>query len=107
MYGFSYGGSTQLLPAVHTPKELTTIMPAFTGSDFYEGWTYKSGALHHAFTQYWANFLAINTAFKKGDFALGGQAVEALYNSWENYRLPPQYHPTLFVIDFRLITLTG
>ena len=83
MYGFSYGGSTQLLPAIHSPKELTTIMPAFTGSDFYEGWTYKSGALHHAFTQYWADFLAINTAFKKGDYALGGKAVEALYESLE------------------------
>jgi putative CocE/NonD family hydrolase len=93
MYGFSYGGATQLLSAVHQPPGLTTIMPALTGSDYYDGWTYRGGALHHAFTQSWATFLAQDTARKQGDYELEGNLAGALGNAWANYWIPPQYYP--------------
>jgi putative CocE/NonD family hydrolase len=93
MYGFSYGGATQLLSAVHRPPGLTTIMPALTGADYYDGWTYRGGALHHAFTQSWATFLAQDTARKQGDYELEGNLAGALGNAWANYWIPPQYYP--------------
>ncbi|HET7092510.1 MAG TPA: CocE/NonD family hydrolase [Thermomicrobiales bacterium] len=58
MYGFSYGGATQLLPATLRPPSLTAIVPAMTGSQYYEGWTYNQGALALAFTATWAADLA-------------------------------------------------
>ncbi|MBE7553060.1 MAG: CocE/NonD family hydrolase [Anaerolineales bacterium] len=93
MYGFSYGGATQLLGAVHQPPGLTTIMPALTGSDYYEGWTYRGGALHHAFTQSWANFLAQDTAHRWQDYQLEGNIAGAFGNAWANYWIPPHFYP--------------
>ena len=45
MYGFSYAGATQLMPATLRPPSLVTICPAMTASQYYEGWTYNQGAL--------------------------------------------------------------
>ena len=58
MYGFSYSGATQLLAATGRPPSLAAVCPALTGSQFYEGWTYRGGALAHAFVSSWAAFLA-------------------------------------------------
>jgi putative CocE/NonD family hydrolase len=93
MYGFSYGGATQLWAAVHQPPGLTAIMPALTGSDYYDGWTYRGGALHHAFTQSWTAFLAQDTAHRWQDYELEGTIAGALGNAWANYWIPPQYYP--------------
>ncbi|MEO9177059.1 MAG: CocE/NonD family hydrolase, partial [Gaiellales bacterium] len=49
MYGFSYPGAVQLLAAAQQPPSLVTICPGFTGSQFYEGWTYRQGAFALAF----------------------------------------------------------
>jgi hypothetical protein len=95
MYGFSYGGATQLLGAVHRPPGLTTIMPALTSSDYYEGWTYRSGVLHHAFTQSWTTFLAQDTAHRWQDYELEGSLAGALGNAWANYWIPPHFNPYL------------
>ena len=43
MYGTSYVGATQAATAA--PPSLRAIAPAFTASDYYEGWTYQGGAL--------------------------------------------------------------
>ena len=51
MYGFSYPGATQWLPATLRPPHLTAILPAMTSSDYRDGWTYEGGALYQAFTQ--------------------------------------------------------
>ena len=67
MYGFSYVGATQLLPAALRPPSLAAICPAFTGSQYYEGWTYKQGALSLAFAASWAAFLALDTAKRRRD----------------------------------------
>jgi putative CocE/NonD family hydrolase len=39
MYGFSYPGATQWLPATLRPPHLTAILPAMTSSDYRDGWT--------------------------------------------------------------------
>ena len=53
MYGFSYPGATQWLPATLRPPPLTAIVPAMTSSDYYDGWTYEGGALYQAFAESW------------------------------------------------------
>jgi len=93
MYGFSYAGATQLWAALHQPPGLTAIMPALTGSDYYDGWTYRGGALHHAFTQSWSTFLALDTAHRWQDYELEGTIAGALGNAWANYYIPPPYFP--------------
>lgn len=66
MYGASYAGANQLLAAASRPPSLVTIIPAVTSSQFYEGWTYRGGALSLAFIASWATQLAQNTAARAG-----------------------------------------
>lgn len=77
MFGFSYVGATQLLAAVTRPPSLVSIAPAFTSSQYYDGWTYNSGALATAFVCYWANLLALDAAMHDHD----GSAVDGLLTS--------------------------
>jgi uncharacterized protein len=58
MYGFSYVGATQLLAATRQPPSLAAIVPGFTSSSYYEGWTFEGGALSLAFAASWALGLA-------------------------------------------------
>ena len=44
MYGFSYVGATQWLPATLKPPSLVAIAPAMTSSDYYDGWSYEGAA---------------------------------------------------------------
>src|SRR3954471_7117916 len=53
MYGFSYPGATQWLPATLRPPHLVTIVPAMTSSDYHDGWTYEGGALDQSFAEDW------------------------------------------------------
>ncbi len=53
MYGRSYPGATQWLPAMLRPPHLTAIVPAMTSSDYRDGWTYEGGALDQAFAEDW------------------------------------------------------
>ena len=64
MYGFSYPGATQWLPATLRPPHLTAIIPAMTSSDYRDGWTYEGGALYQAFTQYWPMNSIANSAVR-------------------------------------------
>lgn len=66
LYGFSYGGATQLMAAVMQPPHLTCMCPGFTGSQFYEGWAYNGGAFALAFNMSWAHFLALDIAKRRG-----------------------------------------
>jgi putative CocE/NonD family hydrolase len=80
MYGFSYAGATQLMPATLRPPSLVTICPALTASQYYEGWTYNQGALALAFTMSWATDLATREARKAGDDAAVAQLAAAYAN---------------------------
>jgi len=53
MYGTSYVGATQWLAAIAAPPSLKCIVPAFTASDYYEGWTYQGGAFEWGFMVNW------------------------------------------------------
>ena len=66
MFGFSYLGATQLLAATTRPPSLKAIVPGFTASQYYDGWTYNGGAFALGFNCYWANLLALDTASRNG-----------------------------------------
>lgn len=53
MFGTSYVGATQWLAAISAPPSLKCIIPTFTSSDYYEGWTYQGGALQWGFMCNW------------------------------------------------------
>lgn len=76
MYGFSYVGATQLLAASKRPPHLACIVPAHTGIDYFENWTYRAGALQWAFVSYWAYFLSADTAIRSGDM----ETAESIFN---------------------------
>lgn len=96
MYGSSYVGATQWLAASRTPPHLTTIVPANTASDYYDGWTYEGGEFRLGFVQPWATGLAGTAALQRGDTATAGQlkAAVAEYSRWQHFR-PYQQLPTM------------
>ncbi|HEY7030500.1 MAG TPA: CocE/NonD family hydrolase [Thermomicrobiales bacterium] len=53
MYGTSYVGAVQWLAAISQPPSLKAIIPTFTASDYYEGWTYQGGAFQWGFMCNW------------------------------------------------------
>jgi putative CocE/NonD family hydrolase len=53
MYGGSYVGAVQWLAAIAQPPHLRCIVPVFTSSDYYEGWTYQGGAFQWGFIVSW------------------------------------------------------
>ncbi len=79
MYGFSYPGACQLLAATLQPPHLACIVPALTASDYWNGWTYRGGALQQAFVQSWVlDELGSDTARRRGLSDLGRQMRAAL-----------------------------
>jgi putative CocE/NonD family hydrolase len=62
MYGFSYVGVNRWLAATQAPPHLTTIVPAHTSSDYYDGWFYEGGALSLAFAESWPLSGLVNSA---------------------------------------------
>jgi len=61
MLGGSYVGATQMLAAIAKPPHLVAIFPYLTSSEYYEGWTYQSGALMQWFSSSWSSILAVDT----------------------------------------------
>ncbi|MFN8590720.1 MAG: CocE/NonD family hydrolase [Thermomicrobiales bacterium] len=53
MFGTSYVGAVQWLAAIGTPPGLKCMIPIFTASDYYEGWTYQGGAFQWGFMCNW------------------------------------------------------
>jgi putative CocE/NonD family hydrolase len=96
MYGFSYAGATQLLPATLRPPSLTTICPAMTASQYFDGWTYNQGALALAFTMSWATQLASGDARRAKDGNALGQLDMAFagVQGW-HWFLPLEAYPPL------------
>lgn len=87
MYGFSYGGATQLLPARKKPPSLAAICPAMTSSQYYEGWTFNQGAFALAFANSWALSLGTDNARRRSDAAaMAGYATAfAAALDWDWY----------------------
>ena len=86
MYGFSYGGATQLLAAVSGAPELKAVCPGFTWSQAFQGGIYTNGAFNLAFAAGWATLLAQQSAARAGreaDTAMLQAAYrEALKHFW-------------------------
>lgn len=96
MYGFSYAGATQLLPATLRPPSLVTVCPGMTASQYYDGWTYQGGALSLAFVMSWATQLAGAQARKAKD-AASLNALNAAFagiTGW-HWMLPLSAYPVL------------
>lgn len=100
MYGFSYAGATQLLPATLRPPSLTAVCPAMTGSQYYEGWTFNQGAFALAFAVSWALSLGLNGAQRRRDDAAMASYATAFAASldWDWY-LPLVAIPPLLEQD--------
>jgi len=100
-YGFSYPGANQLLGAAEQPEGLACIAPGFTGSDFYDGWTYVGGAFSLAFVVSWIEpLLALPEALRRGDL----EAAIALASNATNY---PGLYWTQPLAEFPLLKSTG
>jgi putative CocE/NonD family hydrolase len=101
MYGRSYPGATQWLPATLRPPHLAAIIPAMTSSDYHDNWTYESGALYQAFTQDWPIESIAASAMRHfpDGAALGAEftAARASYLATGRWFLPlkdfPPMHP--------------
>jgi uncharacterized protein len=65
MFGGSYVGATQMLAAIAKPPHLKAIFPYITASEYYDGWTYQSGALMQWFASSWTTGLAEDTLRRK------------------------------------------
>jgi putative CocE/NonD family hydrolase len=101
-YGFSYGGVTQLLPALQRPQGLAAICPGMTGSQYYEGWTYNQGAFALGFAASWALSLGIASAARRGDEAAVGAYASAFSSALDwHWVLPMTAYPPLKGEDTR------
>lgn len=97
MYGTSYVGAVQWLAAVATPPSLKAIVPTFTASDYYEGWTYQGGAFQWGFMCNWilpyvtsADLLRHNAEQPRTDFeAQCDRLIAAIDNMDETIRILP------------------
>ena len=69
MFGGSYVGATQMLAAMAAPPHLVSIFPYVTASEYYDGWTYQSGALMQWFSSSWTSGLAIDTLRRQAERA--------------------------------------
>ncbi len=65
MFGGSYVGATQMLASISHPPHPDAIFPYVTASEYYEGWTYQSGALMQWFTSSWTTGLVEDTVRRK------------------------------------------
>jgi len=65
MYGGSYVGATQMLASIARPPSLESIFPYVTAAEYYDGWTYQSGALMQWFASSWTTGLIQDTLRRK------------------------------------------
>ncbi len=70
MFGGSYVGATQWLAAIGKPPHLKAIYPYVTASEYYDGWTYQSGAFEQWFASSWTSGLATDTLRRKTEARL-------------------------------------
>lgn len=100
MYGFSYGGLTQMMAASLAPPHLTCICPAFCTPQLYEGWAYNGGAFALSFNLTWAMYLATETAGRKGLYGYEAtlwKSLQSMHDWW--LWLPMESFPLLRAHD--------
>jgi predicted acyl esterase len=77
MFGGSYVGATQMLASIARPPHLVAIFPYITASEYYDGWTYQSGALMQWFASSWTSGLAIDTLRRKANGSIDARQWSA------------------------------
>ncbi len=90
MFGGSYVGATQMLASISVPPHLVSIFPYVTASEYYDGWTYQSGALEQWFASSWSSRLAHDTLRRKAAALTNPKqwAGELPVDSYKMLRLP-------------------
>lgn len=90
MFGGSYVGATQMLAAISMPPHLVSIFPYVTASEYYDGWTYQSGAFEQWFASSWSSGLAQDTLRRKAAALSNPKAWigELPVDSYRMLRLP-------------------
>jgi uncharacterized protein len=91
LYGGSYVGVTVMLAASAHPPHLAAIFAVATGDNYYEGWTYRGGALQQWFVQTWASILARHTLERR-------TRENERFRDWAN-ELPVSAYPMLPGVD--------
>jgi putative CocE/NonD family hydrolase len=91
MYGGSYVGATQMLASISRPPHLVSIFPYVTAAEYYDGWTYQSGALMQWFASSWTSGLIQDTLRRKA-------AAMARPKEWA-WRLPVEDYELISVPD--------
>jgi putative CocE/NonD family hydrolase len=89
MFGSSYIGATQMLAAIAQPPHLAGIFPEITASNYYDGWTYQSGAFEQLFSQFWTSYLALDT--------LNRRALQNMNFARWTWKVPLSNYPVLDV----------
>lgn len=94
MTGCSYCAATQLLAAIRRPPALKAIVPAITGSEYYEGWMYQGGAFQLGFALHWAADMAYADMLVREargeDVSAGREMLESVVEDiWGAFRRLP------------------
>jgi len=87
VYGGSYHGYTTLMAALSGPPHLAGFVSIEAGSDFYEGFTHRGGALSQWLVESWVTGLAYDTLDRV-------TRKEADIRKWAD-RVPPTSYPVL------------
>jgi len=100
MFGGSYVGATQMLAAMSRPPHLVAIFPYVTASEYYDGWTYQSGAFMQWFASSWTSILATDTLRREAESSLAPKEwITGL--PLENYPILKTPPPTSLATYFR------
>ncbi|MGA2136929.1 MAG: CocE/NonD family hydrolase [Bryobacteraceae bacterium] len=91
MFGGSYVGATQMLAGMASPPHLVAIQPYVTASEYYDGWTYQSGAWMQWFSSSWSSGLAVDTLRRKAAGLENPKAwvTQLPVDSYRMLELPP------------------
>src|SRR5438093_8197393 len=76
-----------MLAAMSRPPHLIAIFPYVTASEYYDGWTYQSGALMQWFASSWTSILAVDTLRRQA----------------ENSQVPKQWIAGLPLADYPIL----
>jgi hypothetical protein len=88
-FGFSYAGANQILAAGEAPPGLACAAIGCAGDDFYDGWTYRGGALQLGFIISWVlQALAAFDAVKRDDRAAFERVQNLAADMHSAYRRP-------------------
>jgi uncharacterized protein len=102
MFGGSYVGATQMLTAMARPPHLVAIFPYVTASEYYDGWTYQSGAFMQWFASSWTSILALDSSRRKTEESLAPKdwVVRLPVENYPIFKTPPAVSVAPYFVDW-------